>query len=672
MPPNSIDKMVPGRVQKSRIEIPIPSKPRPYRPGDGPALAPITLALKNDSDAFIIDKRVQPGKPVRGEVKLEMYYVVGWPDLPAGRVVINARKIYDYVSPRTLEDFEYKLSLARDEEERRQEAEMAKRKQDAAIKAQREARDAAAAAAAAAKMATTPATPHPSAIAKPKTIKTPTLTATGKKRGRPSKAALLAREMAHQTSVDENAEVSLPPTSTSGPSLSTPQKKRLAMTVAPVSEPDTDDQDQADLEQGDELGEVEDSEEDVDAGDAIFKQLYNEATAVDNVAGKATAVAKANTPTKNIPLRTAPRPPSPHKSANGKPKHSTPSRPRPPHQPGKDGSASASATGPKTAPVQRTTLQHFGFTPAGRSSGKWPSHVPSTEPNDTKSVQLNPESSTAGAAAAGTPTSSKHTKPPRKRKRTSSSVEAAAFEEPLWEVKRLEGDRVEEDNIDGMLTRTRFFLVRWKGNWPADQNPTWEPEDNIPRKLIREYLRRKTNGSSRSGSRNSPSVTVIPHNTPGSSSKVTVPRPSLPVRKYSSVSEVFEGAVEEAETNGVVGRPERTSSSAARGWRLSGSRIFDVNHNDADEDGGDDDEIVDQLVVTEEPQPPPQQKRGSGFASPSSLSSTPGLSLPSLPRAQFDAALSRELAASFGGAVDRRFDQRPRQQPQGQSESSEP
>lgn len=56
-------------------------------------------------------------------------------------------------------------------------------------------------------------------------------------------------------------------------------------------------------------------------------------------------------------------------------------------------------------------------------------------------------------------------------------------EEELWEVRRLEGDKI----IDGI----HYFLVRWKGDWPMDQNPTWEPKENISRKLIQEYLRRK-------------------------------------------------------------------------------------------------------------------------------------------------------------------------------------
>ncbi|CAK7565591.1 MAG: hypothetical protein SEPTF4163_003511 [Sporothrix epigloea] len=38
----------------------------------------------------------------------------------------------------------------------------------------------------------------------------------------------------------------------------------------------------------------------------------------------------------------------------------------------------------------------------------------------------------------------------------------------------------------------RYFLVRWKGDWPPDQNPTWEPAENLPPRMIRQYLKKAT------------------------------------------------------------------------------------------------------------------------------------------------------------------------------------
>ncbi|KAI0200258.1 hypothetical protein F4808DRAFT_430166 [Astrocystis sublimbata] len=206
-------------LRKSPLEIPLNSKPRDYRPGDGPALAPIHLALKNDTSAIIVDKRVLPGEPVNGELKLELYYTVSWSDLPAARVCVLATKILDYVSPRTLEDWEYKCSLERDEEQAKLKAAQ-KRKQGE--------RD----------------QPHASLTPMAGTSISGSNTPGQKKRGRPSKAEVQAREIAQQTNIedDELANMPLPSQSTSGPSLSTP-KKSLANAVTQLADVDMEDAD---------------------------------------------------------------------------------------------------------------------------------------------------------------------------------------------------------------------------------------------------------------------------------------------------------------------------------------------------------------------------------------------------------------------------------------------
>ncbi|TRX90072.1 hypothetical protein FHL15_008991 [Xylaria flabelliformis] len=198
------------------FEIPVHSKPPDYRPGDGPALAPIRLCLEDDTGAFIVDKRVLPGKPVNGELKLELYYVVGWPDLPAARVAILATKILEYVSPRTLEDWEYECLLEKDKE---------REKQEVAQKIKQEERAKAHAASVSVMGTPTPDSGIPGQ----------------KRRGRPSKAEMLARRIAQQASFgdDELANVPLPSAGTSGPSLSTP-KKSLARAVTHMDIDKTD------------------------------------------------------------------------------------------------------------------------------------------------------------------------------------------------------------------------------------------------------------------------------------------------------------------------------------------------------------------------------------------------------------------------------------------------
>ena len=60
-------------------------------------------------------------------------------------------------------------------------------------------------------------------------------------------------------------------------------------------------------------------------------------------------------------------------------------------------------------------------------------------------------------------------------------------EEEAWEVKAIEGyTNLTEDSG---LTRN-WFQVRWAGDWPPDQNPSWEPEENLPPDMIRKYFKK--------------------------------------------------------------------------------------------------------------------------------------------------------------------------------------
>jgi hypothetical protein len=55
--------------------------------------------------------------------------------------------------------------------------------------------------------------------------------------------------------------------------------------------------------------------------------------------------------------------------------------------------------------------------------------------------------------------------------------------QPLWPVKAIEGKKT---LIIQGVPQT-FYLVRWRGNWPPSQNPTWERRENIPEELRQEY-----------------------------------------------------------------------------------------------------------------------------------------------------------------------------------------
>lgn len=75
---------------------------------------------------------------------------------------------------------------------------------------------------------------------------------------------------------------------------------------------------------------------------------------------------------------------------------------------------------------------------------------------------------------------------PKAREDEAVTDEAMDVDAPdEWEVLRLEGVRVEEH--DGV--KTRYFKVRWKGDWPPDQNPSWESEDCIDRATVKAFLK---------------------------------------------------------------------------------------------------------------------------------------------------------------------------------------
>ncbi|KAI0600023.1 hypothetical protein F4775DRAFT_86546 [Biscogniauxia sp. FL1348] len=630
-----------NRIRTSRIEIPIPVKPRPYRPGDGPALAPLSLALESDSDAFIIDRRVRPGAPISGEMKLEMYYVVGWPDLPAARVCILATRILDYVSPRTLEDWEYNYSLQQDQQREQEEA-------AAAAKARRKLEKAAKTNLLDMPSTNTPKTAVPSVLGK-------------KKRGRPSKADRSARELAQQTSFEDidKAEVPFPPAITSGPSLSTPKKKRLAAeAITDAGNKDEEDVGNAIYKQlcgGDSEMDIDDPGEDDEIGPQTFEQTFNHASAA-SIAKYAQPFKLRPTPPRDkqrgeqnnhrlarrtsttpVPVPASPRPrqsPQKQTSSSPRPKIITPNAvpvipttsskkstvretpvPLPPHPwskyeqsstlPKKTTTPGAAPSypfvldqnGAKPTPHTPSTLLHYGFTPAGRSSGKWPSVTQTTasgEPtlyNSHVGFDHDPN-----AAASDTPTQS-HKKKKKKSKHApvapNEAGENGADEEPVYVVKRLEGYQVME--MEGRAER--FFKVRWEGDWPADQNPTWEPEENLPAALVRKYLKHKNKSKSR-------------HKTE------SPPKRHMLKRKYSSVAEAFEGGEDEEE------HALRRGGGPVQDWWAGGNGINDNEQGEHDED---DDDREERLLVTEQRSHPgtPVGKR------------------------QFDLVLAREIEASF-------------------------
>ena len=164
-----------------------------------------------------------------------------------------------------------------------------------------------------------------------------------------------------------------------------------------------------------------------------------------------------------------------------------------------------------------TMMPSSGFTPVGRAAGRWgPQKNPrSPEPESKRKRET---------VAASMPPPEGNSNSQRKKRRKLSKPEPKL--EPAWEVKRLEAHMITE--LGGQPVR--FFKVRWEGDWPPNENPTWEPQENLPPGLVKQYLKKKAKKEGAEMEFASP-----------------LPIPPRPPKKYSSVAEAFEGEIEESQ-----------------------------------------------------------------------------------------------------------------------------
>ncbi|KAK3941131.1 hypothetical protein QBC46DRAFT_110501 [Diplogelasinospora grovesii] len=246
--------------KKSTIEIPLRSFRR-YVRGSGPPPPPITLVPPRDSTAYIVDQFVYPSATdSTDQTRRLLYYVVGFTDFPTVRFSIEAHKVLEYVSPRELEDWEYNQLLLKEQEEeerRKAQGELPKKKagrppvQNGPGQKKRHSGEGGGLHEARGSKLATPGPGSP-----------PQLTASDEE------ALLLAKQAA-------------------GPSLSTPQKRKLDRFLDMENEDEEDEEEQEGDQEDDELEEEATShlEEDGDEA-AIMRQLQEDRGAESMVKGK--------------------------------------------------------------------------------------------------------------------------------------------------------------------------------------------------------------------------------------------------------------------------------------------------------------------------------------------------------------------------------------------------
>ncbi|TLD09403.1 uncharacterized protein PgNI_07412 [Pyricularia grisea] len=462
--------------------IDIPLHPT-YHRGTHPPPSKIQLLPEHsDNTAYIVQKIIHPsGRKLPENVRKRPFYIIGWkdPELREARVGVECMRAYTYVSPRQVEEFEYQDLLAREAAEEQQ----AQKEVDALLAQQQQQQESQKAGA-------------------------------PKKRGRPG------RPPKKKTTADENDGRRVP-------SLSTPQKSRLNLSADNLQDLQNEMEDRIRSQNSimvlgeDEDEEAEEDDEDEDEDEMLQRVLLQQAernNKADRLDTDFTIAIPSRPPARTQPASRRGRGPGrpPKVKSLDTPQttvpQAEPSRPRP-------------GVRPTRGPKQRVPDRSSARIPESREITPAPSLSESTivaRPTFTKQPSLiSVHDSSISSRSSGSPrdvsvqrgtlakTKRESTTPiplpsyvrsipkdapptsrspplPKAQKDEAPNEDAMAVDMPdEWEVLRLEGFKVEEHNGK----KTRFFKVRWKGDWPADQNPSWESEDCIDRDTVREFLR---------------------------------------------------------------------------------------------------------------------------------------------------------------------------------------
>lgn len=515
----------------SKIEIPLPTYPR-YKPGSGPPPPVISLLPAGGPSAFIVDKLVIPPPATalgKNERRL-LHYVIGWTDLPTTQLSVPCSEALDFVSPREVERWEYS-DLLRREEEKHQEG--IKKESRGAVKR-------------------------------------------GKRPGKGPKAR--SQDVRAPTPVlepEDELETLIAPKKAAGPSLSTPQKRKLDELLQDETEagdtggydPDSEaifrqlyGSDFAEGPSGDDFG----MEAEYDSGGQPGVVIYS-STADDEEDSRASSVIPALKPLpmrQSSPLRLDPLRPSPLPSsldsqplprfsdaAAAKRTEASPVNSKPIvnafdllRDPSRKNGVSKGTNGTtnRMASSQSNGTLHsqqsrLGFTPLeplkSRPSSLSESRGPAT-PSPSAANPVEKVRSTS-ASSRGSRGNSPKSAPKERKRRKKVKVEVLPEEDDdSYEVKALLDDKHDYDEAGNLV---RYYQVLWVGDWPAWQNPSWEPEENISYELKEEYMKKKE-----SKMKNGYLTDTSPRKAP----KKSQPPQWMPQKRYSTVAEAFEGDID--------------------------------------------------------------------------------------------------------------------------------
>ncbi|KAM0273572.1 hypothetical protein ACHAQH_008235 [Verticillium albo-atrum] len=574
-------------MARGELAVGISSTYRAYYPGRR-RLAPITLLPIHDTTAYILDEYKVPPSSEDGRVHIS--YLVGWTDLPAGMISVDASCIHEYVSAREYEEWNAKKAAERDEELRKEEeaenvrlVEEAEKRETGIvlrngtlrIPGQGTFREHAVADAPRKGKKKRGRSSHqriPS-LSKPGTHAALVPLESGDTETealddvRDEEASIRRQLEGEETTGDsESLEYSSRAVSTLSDrgngittSLEPPPKKRRTISPFP-------------LQRKEPLRELDAGRA---GGSAKPRYLAHQSSQdssvvrspqmppVEHQTTQASTHKKQQHGTSFEPVSQPP--PVPHAAASdaqtGVPIRSLPAALS-------DSTPIASATAQQRTSSTQSATPRVGFTPLGsRRSSPWASFT-SCRNNALQTSSGEPSTQTKSTEPHASESSP--AKPPPDPKRTAVTPPVAQTNdedesEEVYEVKRLEATKL----YDTEQGPQRWFLVRWKGSWPKGQNPTWEPEENIPKDLARKFMMKQGVAMGMDGANNTPRRSA--------SSQWQHQKKS-----WSSVSEAFAG-VDDDFTRG------------------DGNPIKPKDEEDLPQTGGFD--ADEPLLVTDEPSP---------------------------------------------------------------------
>ncbi|CEI68385.1 hypothetical protein FVEN_g5452 [Fusarium venenatum] len=506
--PTSSKKRKPHESRESRVAVRVPARPKDYIPGKGPELQRISLLPPQDSTAYILERIILPSPGLAADgnpLPRRMTYIVAWHDLPAAQLLVPAMDILEYVSPRELEEWEF----ANTEEQMDKEIE----------KEQTQTGDA----------------PKP------------------RRRGRPPKHSKIETAVVAVPDDDDNA------VQRGAMTIATPTKNRLK-DFEGLSDEDatpaqlqwettgesagTDDQGLYGGGDSDGFGSTRagaQTDQLRDSGSQYHGSKQNHPPVIEIESSSSATSSRQSTP-KVTAIKSA----SKGKRRADKPKKKT----------AMNGAlnglqATESTSESVWSPQETVTYSNSGV------------ETPDPEPSAV-TARLIGEAASMQKKKSKNPKSEKHSKsesrpskvaqPPQQDpvQSTEHPEEPEEPEEPDWEVKRIEGMEMYEAEGGDIV---RYFKVRWEGDWPPDQNPTWEPESNLPDQLVRRYLknrkRKRPEAQKRTGGEKpkKPAAAtqspVAPTYKSRKSMKQTTLSWGIPAKQFRSVAEAFEGLEED-------------------------------------------------------------------------------------------------------------------------------